>query len=194
MDLFEQKVKSYIDAKQLIAPKDHLLVACSGGVDSIGLLHFLHNYKEQLGFTLSCVHVDHMLRGEVSKEDMRFVAQLCQHYEIPFYGKSIDIPRLLQEEGGNSQALCRRERYQYFQKVMEEIGATTIVTAHHADDQVESMLMSLTKNSAIKGLAGIYPKRSFYSGKLIRPFLAVTKDEIRGYLQKKQAFKGSKRI
>ena len=179
---FEKKVEHYMLQHQLIKRNSHLLVACSGGVDSMALLHFLHKKMNHFSIQLSCVHVDHMLRGEESYEDLQFVKAYCDERGIPFYGKSIPIPEIVERDGGNVQAICRNERYNYFQQVMHQIEADNLVTAHHADDQVETVLMSLTKNSSITGLKGINPIRKFSTFHIIRPFLAVTKEEIREYL------------
>lgn len=183
MNHFEQNVKAYIQQMNLIASGDHLLIACSGGVDSMALLHFLHKESSSLNITVSCAHVDHMLRGGTSKEDMQFVEQFCLKRNIPFYGKSIPIKEIVQNEGGNVQAICRRERYQFLEDTLIHIGATKLVTAHHADDQLESVLMALTTKRSTNGLAGIHPLRKFKQYMIIRPFLMVTKKEIREYLQ-----------
>ena len=182
MHPFEKKVEQYIMQNQLFKHNSHLLVACSGGVDSMALLHFLHKKMKHFFIQLSCVHVDHMLREEQSYEDLQFVKTYCDEHGIAFYGKSIPIPEILEREGGNVQAICRKERYNYFEQIMQQIEADYLVTAHHADDQVETVLMSLTKNSSITGLKGINPIRQFASFHIIRPFLAVTKVEIKEYL------------
>ena len=175
MNQLEYNVKAYIQQMNLIAPGDHLLIACSGGVDSMALLHYLHKESVKLHIKISCVHVDHMLRGAVSKEDLQFVERYCLEQGIPFYGKSIPIASIVQQEGGNVQAICRRERYQYFKEILQQIGASKLVTAHHADDQLESVLMALTTKRSTNGLAGIHAIRSFGRFTIIRPFLTVTK-------------------
>ncbi|RHW31732.1 tRNA lysidine(34) synthetase TilS [Lysinibacillus yapensis] len=180
---FELKVQKYIKEQQLIDKGDRLLIACSGGVDSMGLVHFFKNFKQNLEIELFVAHVDHMLRGETSREDRQFVEDFCHQHDIPVFSTSIPIPKLLQEEGGNSQALCRRERYGYFKELMEEYQIQKLVTAHHADDQLESILMALTKAGTLSGMKGMYTKRDFSIGSIIRPFLSVTKEEIREYLE-----------
>lgn len=180
---FELKVQQYIKEQQLIEKGDRLLIACSGGIDSMGLVHLFKNIKHTLKIELFVAHVDHMLRGEISRGDRLFVEDFCRQHHIPVFGTSIPIPKLLQEEGGNSQALCRRERYAYFKEVMEEQKISKLVTAHHADDQLESVLMALTKAGSVSGMKGIYPKRDFPGGSIIRPFLSVTKEDIKNYLE-----------
>jgi len=180
---FELKVQKYISEQQLVEKGDRLLIACSGGIDSMGLVHFFNKFQHNFEIRLFVAHVDHMLRGETSAKDREFVEQFCRQNHIPVFSTSIPIPQLLREQGGNSQALCRRERYAYFEELMEKHHINKLVTAHHADDQLESILMALTKAGTISGMKGMYEKRSFSSGTMIRPFLAVTKEEIREYLE-----------
>lgn len=181
MDALEKKVMAKIDEKKLIKEGDHLLVACSGGVDSMVLLHVLHKYKDKLRCQISCVHVDHMLRGAESYEDLLFVQQFCRKNGILFFGTSIPIKEIVKQQGGNKQKVCRDERYSYFRKVMEQTQANVLVTAHHADDHVETMLMSLVKNRSANGLTGIAWKRNFAKGQIIRPLLSVKKEQIKKY-------------
>lgn len=182
--LFEVKVQKYIEDQQLIEKGDRLLIACSGGIDSMGLVHFFKKFQHNLKIELFVAHVDHMLRGETSAEDRLFVEQFCNLHNIPVFSTAIPIPQLLQKEGGNSQAICRRERYNFLADMMKKHHINKLVTAHHADDQLESILMALTKAGSISGMKGMYSKRKFPFGVIIRPFLAVTKEEIREYLER----------
>jgi tRNA(Ile)-lysidine synthetase-like protein len=182
MQALEHRVLAYIKQHQLITKGDKLLVACSGGVDSMALLSFLYRFKSYFQIELAAVHVDHMLRGEASAEDRRFVEEICGKWGVPVFSCAISIPTFLQDEGGNSQAICRRERYRYFENIMSEYKFNKLVTAHHADDQLESLLMAITKASSLNGLKGILAKRPFGKQFIIRPFLAVTKSEIGEYL------------
>lgn len=180
---FELKVKQFIDEEQLLQQDDHLLIAVSGGVDSMALLHYFVKSKEQWGIEVEAVHVDHMLRGEASAEDRAFVQRYCDQYGVILHATAIPIPEMIAEEKGNSQLICRRERYRYFGEIIHKTMATKLVTAHHADDQLESVLMALTKNATMNSMQGIRPQRFFKGKSLIRPFLTVTKSEIREYLQ-----------
>lgn len=181
----ESKVQQYIAEQQLVEKGDRLLIACSGGIDSMGLVHFFIQYEHIFKIKLFVAHVDHMLRGETSAEDRRFVENFCEKHGIPIYSTAIPIPQLLEQEGGNSQAVCRRERYAFFADVMKKHHINKLVTAHHADDQLESILMALTRAGTISGMKGMYAKRNFPFGTLIRPFLMVTKEEVREYLEEK---------
>ncbi|KGR76583.1 tRNA lysidine(34) synthetase TilS [Ureibacillus manganicus] len=182
---FDSKVRSFINEHELIQQGDRLLIACSGGMDSMGLLHFFLDLRNHIKFEIFVAHVDHMLRGDISFHDLQFVESFCKEKGITVFSKSIPIPKILEEEGGNSQAICRRERYAFFKEVMEKNSILKLVTAHHADDQLESLLMSLTKSGSLSSMKGIYPKRTFSFGTIIRPFLPVTKDEVKEYLEEK---------
>ena len=168
----------------MISCDDRVLVAVSGGMDSMALLHFLYKYRIQLQIELCAVHVDHMLRGEQSAEDCRFVEAFCKERHITIFSKAIPIPSIIEEENGNVQAICRRERYRYFEETMEKQQFNKLVTAHHADDQLESILMALTKGAIVKGIQGIQAIRPLFENHfVVRPFLAVTKEEIGQYLK-----------
>lgn len=182
MQALEHRVLAYIKQHQLITVGDRLLVACSGGVDSMALLSFLVKFQSYFQAKLAVVHVDHMLRGENSDGDRKFVEEMCEKWGIPVFSCAIPIASYQEKEGGNSQAICRRERYRFFEQVMTEGQFTKLVTAHHADDQLESMLMAMTKANSLNGLRGILPSRAFENYLVIRPFLMVTKNEIGEYL------------
>ncbi|MGE7920978.1 tRNA lysidine(34) synthetase TilS [Viridibacillus sp. NPDC093762] len=186
MEQLEQKAYQYMKQYHLCNEGDRLLVACSGGADSMALLHFLYKEKDRLGVSVAAIHVNHMLRGEDAEGDRRFVEAFCKEHDIPVYAIDIPIPEILQREKGNLQAICRRERYSYFEKIMLESSSTHLVVAHHADDQVESVIMALTRGSSASGLTGIKRDRPFANGHLIRPFLSVTKNEIHTYLQRNE--------
>ena len=166
------RVLTYNQKHQLISEGDRLLVACSGGADSVALLTFLHQQKDDLDIEIGCVHANHGLRAEESDEDERFVQTLCQSLNIPFYTKTLDIQEILQRENGNLQDVCRQERYQFFEQMMEVKGYNKLAVAHHADDQVESVFMGLTRGTQANGMNA---KRSIGTGELIRPLLSVTR-------------------
>ncbi|QSB11818.1 tRNA lysidine(34) synthetase TilS [Lysinibacillus fusiformis] len=182
---FELKVKTFIEEEQLLQQGDHLLIAVSGGVDSMALLHYFVQTQEQWNIQVEAVHVDHMLRGEASAEDRAFVQKYCDDNGVYLHATEIPIPAIMAQENGNTQLICRRERYRYFKEVLQKTNANKLVTAHHADDQLESVLMALTKNATMNSMQGIRPQRLFEGKSLIRPFLTVTKSEIGEYLLRK---------
>ncbi|MER2170601.1 MAG: tRNA lysidine(34) synthetase TilS [Psychrobacillus psychrodurans] len=190
MHPFIKKVKKYIDKYRLIQSGDRLLLACSGGADSIAVVLIFHELKEIYNVQLGIVHTDHQLRGEESAEDMQFVEQVATRLDVPFYGTTLEVPSRMEVEGGNVQVICREERYAYFDTVMKQEHFDKLVLGHHADDQIETIIMSLVRGSLTSSLTGIPITRPFSNGSIIRPFLCVTKEEILDFVQfKEQSFR-----
>lgn len=181
MENFQTLMMQYIKEHKLLEAGDNVLVGCSGGIDSMVLLYFLNSIKTELGISVAAVHVDHMLRGEESCEDRLFTEEKAKQWGIECFSRAIPIPEILEKKGGNKQQVCRTERYAYFLEVMKQIGATKFATAHHADDQLETILMSGIRGSLQDGSFGMRAIRPFGSGHLIRPQLAVVKEQIAAY-------------
>ena len=158
---------------------DRLLIACSGGLDSVALTHLMIERAKKWNWKIGIVHVDHQLRGQQSYEDLQFVKRLASRWNVPFYSERIDIPSLVQE-GGNVQEVCRIERYEYFKRVMKRESYDTLVTAHHANDQLETMLIQLIRGRVMTGMKEVRP---FGPGRLFRPLLHVEKEALSYYLQ-----------
>lgn len=178
MQGFEQEALQTIHAYQLFPPNSRVLVACSGGVDSMVLLHFLAHHKKQLDIEIGAAYVDHMLRGEESAVDGKLVEQYCKRFEITFYGSKIPIPTILEERGGNVQMLCRTERYRFLEQTMKDATYNVLATAHHGEDQLETVLMQLTKGVTPYGMP---ITRMMASGRLVRPLMAFDKKTLYEY-------------
>lgn len=174
----EQKVLEFIERQALIPPGSRVLVACSGGVDSIVLLHFLAVHSELLSIETGAVHIDHMLRGQESADDANVVEQICEKYRLPFFSEEVPVPSLLERNGGNVQMLCREERYKKFSGIMKEHRFTLLATGHHAEDQLETVLIQLSKGRSMNGMP---IQRHFGEGSVIRPFLPAMKSELYEY-------------
>ncbi|AOV06296.1 tRNA lysidine(34) synthetase TilS [Sporosarcina ureilytica] len=144
----------------------------------MALLHFLASNRKGLQVEVGVVHVDHMLRGEESAKEGKFVEAFCKGVGIPFYGGSVPVPAILKQTGGNIQTVCREGRYAFFDEVMRKYRYEFLATGHHAEDQLETVLMQVTKGSNPLGMP---IKRRFTIGTLIRPFLCVDKAEIYQY-------------
>lgn len=178
MNTFNKEIRQFIKAQSLLTPGDCVLVACSGGVDSVTLLHYLATNKDYFQIEVAAVHVDHMLRGVESAADGVLVAQLCAKLNVSFYGGQVPIPEILDKQGGNVQAVCRERRYAYFTEVMLKHNYGVLATAHHGEDQLESVFMQVTKSVAPLGMP---MKREIEGGTLIRPFLPTGKETIYRY-------------
>lgn len=184
MKQFERKVLAFIEKEELVTSGQRILIACSGGVDSVALLLFMANHQQQLGIEVGAVHVDHMLRGEESKEDGKFVKELCEQLKVPFYGGSVPVPEIAEREGGNLQMICREGRYEFFKRILKSHRYDALATAHHAEDQLETVLMQISKGSLPEGML---PVRKMEQGILIRPFLLAKKGELYAYTVQKGA-------
>ncbi|MFA6834877.1 MAG: tRNA lysidine(34) synthetase TilS [Fibrobacteraceae bacterium] len=157
----------------------NVLLAVSGGLDSICLLHYVANHREQLGVQRVVVcHVNHKIRGNEADGDEEFVKELAQKYGFAFKHKSLDGLSML--SAGDFENKARIERYKFFSEVAEQEHLDFIYTAHHADDQAETLLMRLSRGTTLKGLCGVKKKRA---DGIIRPFLEKTKQELLEYAQ-----------
>ena len=176
---FDDTIFRFIQEQSLLTPRSRVLIACSGGVDSMALLHFFVTHRQRLEVEVGAVHVDHMLRGEESAADGRLVERFCDKLGIPFFGGQVPVPAILEKEGGNVQAICREGRYAFFTKVLHDYGYDILVTAHHAEDQLETVLMQVTRGS---NPLGIPIKRGIDGGVLVRPFLPIGKAALYSYV------------
>jgi tRNA(Ile)-lysidine synthase len=179
--MIEKTTKDFIQRHQLIEAGDRIVAAVSGGPDSLALLHFLHVNRKEWGAEVIAAHLDHMFRGEESYQELLFVKDFCTERGIPFYGERINVPKVMEGKNGSLQEVARIVRYDFLKEVMQEVAADKLALGHHGDDQMETILMKLTRGAAGKGRAGIPYKREFPPGVIIRPFLPVTKKEIEEY-------------
>jgi tRNA(Ile)-lysidine synthase len=175
------KVKNFIHRHQLLKQHAVVLVGVSGGPDSLALLHLLWSIKEEWNLSLVAAHVDHMFRGKESEEDLHFVLNYCHKLGIPCETRQINVKEYQMKRNLTAQEAARECRYQFFKELMEKYQADFLALGHHGDDQIETILMRLTRGSTQEGYAGIKAKRPFATGFIIRPFLAISKSEIEEY-------------
>lgn len=180
----EKQAYDFMKQFQLYKAQTKVLVACSGGIDSMVLLDYLLAQQQRLQLTaIAAVHVNHMLRGAESDADAAFVEQYCRERGIKLFATAIAIPQLVDEEQGNVEAIARRERYRFFEEVMQTHNFTTLALAHHADDQIENVIMALTKGLQ-QGTAGMPMRRALGNHEIVRPFLSSTRAQIEAYAAK----------
>ncbi|MBK9734136.1 MAG: tRNA lysidine(34) synthetase TilS [Saprospiraceae bacterium] len=164
---------SYIKEQNLFNNEDKILLAVSGGMDSMVLLHLF----QKMSCQFMVAHVNHNLRGLESQDDQSFVEKYCFDHQIKCYVNKID-PIVF--ESGNLQDTARKIRYDWFGKIMEENQLTYMATAHHADDVLETFLINLMRGSGLDGLSSIQAKNS----NIIRPLLFANKVDIQNYITK----------
>lgn len=179
--MIEKKVKAFLERHGFQLNNMSMAVGVSGGPDSLALLHFLSEQRERNSLKIVAVHVDHMFRGDESYQDALFVKDFCKKRDIPFEMKRIDVPAYMRETGLSSQQAARACRYSFFEQVMEKHQLQYIALGHHGDDQVETVLMRLTRGSSGKARAGMPFSRQFGPFTIFRPFLCLTKEELEVY-------------
>ncbi len=155
-----------------------VLIALSGGRDSMALCHALLALRKELGFSLSAAHLNHGLRGAESARDAAFVADYCQTVGLPLLQSSVDVAALATAQKRGIEETAREARYAFLEESAAAYSATRIATAHHADDNLETLLLHLLRGAGLRGLAGIPPIR----GCIVRPMLHCTRADIDAYL------------
>lgn len=163
------------------SPDTAVLLAFSGGADSRALLHMLASLAEEQRFRLTLAHVEHGIRGEDSRRDLEFCRQIAEQYGLEIFTLSADVPALARKSGRSLEDEAREVRYEFFDRLMRERHIPLLATAHHADDQAETMLFRLCRGTGLGGLSGIAPVRAFSCGYLTRPLLGCSKGEILDY-------------
>lgn len=165
--------KAYIQNEGLIKPKQKVLLAISGGMDSVVLAHLLN--ASLIPFELA--HVNFQLRGEESERDESFVKDLASSLGVPLHMKKADTISFAEEHKLSIQEAARKIRYTWFEELLNTHQLDLVCTAHHADDDVETMLMNVCRGTGLMGMRGILPKQ----GKIIRPLLFASRDQIQEY-------------
>ncbi len=167
------KLKRYISEKNLLDRHDRVLIAVSGGLDSMVLLHLM----KQLEVEVAVAHCNFQLRDEDSDQDEAFVRVHCEKWNIPFFCKRFETNNYATENKLSIQMAARELRYAWFEELMEGKGFTKLATAHHFNDSIETMIINWVRGAGTEGLRGIPSKR----GNIIRPLLFATRDEINTY-------------
>lgn len=176
----EQKIINFIEQNGLINAGDKILIALSGGPDSVFALHFLLKYRRKFGIDLFAVHFNHQLRGKESDADELFCEKVCETLAVPFYSCSLDVKGFAKANKFSIEEAARNLRYKNLDELAHEFDCTKIVTAHNQNDNTETVLLNILSGTGISGFSGIPVQR----GNIIRPLLCITKEEILEYLKK----------
>ena len=169
----KNKVKNTIEKYNLINKEDKVLVAVSGGPDSISLLNILY----ELGYNICTAHVNHGLR-ENAENDEKYVIEFCEKRNIPCFIKRVKLKEI--ESDMTTEELGRKIRYDFFGEIIKQENCTKIATAHNANDNAETVLMNMIRGTGLSGLKGIDISRN----EIVRPLLEITRTEIEEYCQK----------
>ena len=178
------RVREVIKRYDLIDKEDKIVVAVSGGPDSICLLHALYAIKEEFKLQIYAAHLNHNFRGIDAQMDAQYVSNFCEKLNIICFIKSMDVPKYAKENALSDEEAGRILRYEFFQEVVERVGANKIAVAHNQNDQAETVLMRLIRGTGIQGLTAIHHER----GHIIRPLLDISRREIEEYCTENQLF------
>lgn len=180
----KEEVLETIKKYSMIENGEKLVLAVSGGPDSICMLDILNDIKNDetidINFEIVVAHVNHMIRKE-AEEDEKYVKKYCEEKQIEFYSKSIDVQKMANNNKIGVEEAGRKARYDFFDEILEKTNAQKIAIAHNKNDKVETVLMHILRGSGINGLKGIEAKR----GKYIRPLIECERNEIEEYCTEK---------
>jgi tRNA(Ile)-lysidine synthase len=168
----------------MIEAGEHVLVAASGGADSMALLLCLHDLTPRLDLKLTVAHLNHRIRGVEADEDEEFVRRLSADFGYPFLSESTDVKALAAASRQNLEEAAREARYDFLGRAAARAGADKIATGHNLNDQAETILLRLLRGSGPAGLEGIRP---VIDGRLIRPLLECSRDQILQFLSARKA-------
>lgn len=169
--LLPARLRAHLQESGLIRAGDSLVVALSGGLDSMALLHLLRFPLRDLDLPLVAVHVDHAMRPG-SARDAHWVRGVCRAWSVPCHHQRLDPP-------ARSEADARARRYAALRRVVAEVRADAVATAHHLDDQAETVVLRAVRGTGVRGLRGIAPRR----GRIVRPLLPFRRAELEGYAE-----------
>ena len=180
-----EKVLETIKKYNMIENGEKVVLAVSGGPDSICMLDILNDIKDDetidINFEIVVAHVNHMIRKE-AEEDEKYVKKYCEEKQIEFYSKSIDVQKMANNNKIGVEEAGRKARYDFFDEILERTNAQKIAIAHNKNDKVETVLMHILRGSGINGLKGIEAKREKY----IRPLIECERNEIEEYCDNKK--------
>ncbi len=176
-------VRETIARYRMFVPGDSVLVAVSGGPDSVALAHLLDTIAGEYSLQLAVAHLNHRLRGRQSDRDAEFVAALAENFDWPFYLEKKDVRGFQRRRHLSPEEAARQVRYEFYDAVASKEGFNKIALGHHADDNAELVLMNLLRGSGPLGLSGIAPVRD---NRIVRPLIGLKRSQILDYISEKK--------
>lgn len=183
----EQRVDKFLQEHNLLIPGDKVVVAVSGGPDSVCLLHILLQLKEKLAIELYAAHLNHKLRGAESDADAAYVTELARRFSVPLIIEAQDAAAHRKKKGGSLEEAARELRYAFLARSCEKVGASKVAVGHTRDDNVETILLHLLRGTGISGLRGLRPASTLRLDNqtkplnIVRPLLEVSRYETLAY-------------
>jgi len=174
----QKQVERYIKQNSLVEADEKILVAVSGGADSVALLYLLH----EAGYSVGVAHCNFNLRADESDADERFVRDICRRLDVELFVESFDTKSIAESSGASIEMVARDLRYAWFNELCSKYSFSKIAVAHNSNDVVETFFINLSRAGGIKGLCSIQPK----NGKIIRPILFAERQQVEQYLNEKE--------
>ena len=174
-----RRLEAVIGEEQLLLRGAGVVLACSGGADSLALAHMFCQLREAWGFRLCMAHFDHGIRGEASRVDAAFVERTAAAWGIPFRLGRGDVPAYARHCRLSVETAARELRYRFLEELCDELGYDAIVLAHHGDDQAETVLMRILRGTGLAGLSAM----GMREGRRVRPLLGIWKEELLAYCE-----------
>lgn len=182
----EQKALIYAQKHNMLSHGDKIVVAVSGGADSMCLLCLLLRWRKEFDLKLKVVHINHGIRGESADRDENFVREFCSSQGVEFECVRGDIPEIAAQQGLTEEEAGRNFRYEQFVRICKEQGFGSIAVAHNSDDNAETVLFNIIRGSGVSGIRGIAPISTRSGIRIIRPLLSSSRADIEEYLRKLQ--------
>ncbi len=173
-----QRFVKFIEQNNLFTAQNRILLAVSGGMDSVLMAHLF----KAAGYNFGIAHCNFMLRGADADADQQFCQSLAQQLDVPFYTINFDTPQFANQHKLSVQIAARELRYNWFEQIRQQHGFKAIALGHHQNDTIETILLNLTRGTGIAGLHGIQPK----NGHLVRPLLFMGRDEVKSIVEEQQ--------
>ncbi|VAX37060.1 tRNA(Ile)-lysidine synthetase [hydrothermal vent metagenome] len=185
MSPFLQQLRAAITAQpEYYQRGERLLLAVSGGADSIALLRGMLTFQKEFSLEIAVIHLNHQLRGEHSDSDAQWVKELCSRFNTRFFWGERDISAIAKESRKGIEETARLVRYEFIKEIAREEKFSSVAVAHHANDQAETVLHHILRGTGMAGLSGIPSSRELEEGiQLIRPMLHISRKDILSYLQ-----------